>query len=102
MNDFLFNVGLVLLATNAAIQFCAQAFALYANQTAIHEIWGDQVCSAPYAFKFDPNFLKHTHGSASLPRFKAVLLPVTYIRNAVLCGSVLHTLMRCCLQKPAQ
>ncbi len=43
MNDMLFNVALVLLATNAAIQFCAQAFALYANETAIHEIWGDQV-----------------------------------------------------------
>ncbi|EIE26974.1 hypothetical protein COCSUDRAFT_12091 [Coccomyxa subellipsoidea C-169] len=43
MNDMLFNVALVLLATNAAIQFCAQAFALYANQMAIHEIWGDQI-----------------------------------------------------------
>jgi LMBR1 domain-containing protein 1 len=43
MNDFLFNVALVLLATNAAIQFCAQAFALYANESAIHEIWGSQV-----------------------------------------------------------
>jgi hypothetical protein len=49
MNDFLFNVGLVLLATNAAIQFCAQAFALYANGTAIHEIWGDQVSVRPPA-----------------------------------------------------
>ena len=43
MNDFLFNVALVLLATNATIQFCAQAFALYANESAIHEIWGNQV-----------------------------------------------------------
>lgn len=43
MNDMLFNTALVLLATNAAIQFCAQAFALYANETAIHEIWGDEV-----------------------------------------------------------
>ena len=43
MNDFLFNVALVLLATNAAIQFCAQALALYANESAIHEIWGNQV-----------------------------------------------------------
>ena len=47
MNDFLFNVALVLLSTNAAIQFCAQAFALYANESAIHEIWGNQViCSS--------------------------------------------------------
>ena len=43
MSDFLFNVALVLLATNAAIQFCAQAFALYANESAIHDIWGNQV-----------------------------------------------------------
>ena len=43
MSDFLFNVALMLLATNAAIQFCAQAFALYANESAIHEIWGNQV-----------------------------------------------------------
>ena len=42
MSSFLFNVALVLLATNAAIQFCAQAFALYANETAIHDIWGNQ------------------------------------------------------------
>ena len=43
MNDFLFNVALMLLATNAAIQFCAQAFALYADESTIHEIWGSQV-----------------------------------------------------------
>ena len=46
MSSFLFNVALVLLATNAAIQFCAQAFALYANETAIHNIWGNQARSA--------------------------------------------------------
>ena len=47
MNDFLFNVALVLLSTNAAIQFCAQAFALYANESAIHQIWGGQVNNSP-------------------------------------------------------
>lgn len=47
MSSFLFNTGLVLLATNAAIQFCAQAFALYANETAIQQIWGGQVSSWP-------------------------------------------------------
>lgn len=50
MNDVLFNVALVLLATNAAIQFCAQAFALYANQTAIQDIWGDQARGDSPAF----------------------------------------------------
>ena len=43
MNDFLLNLALVLLATNGPIQFCTQAFALYANESTIHEIWGSQV-----------------------------------------------------------
>eukprot|EP00884_Botryococcus_braunii_P013724 jgi/Botrbrau1/22352/Bobra.0002s0030.1 len=43
MNSFLFNVALVLLSTTAAIQFCAQSFALYASGTAIQDIWGNQV-----------------------------------------------------------
>ena len=43
MSSFLFNTALVLLATNAVIQFCQQAFALYASSSAISEIWGNQV-----------------------------------------------------------
>ena len=43
MSSFLFNVALILLSTNAAIQFCQQCFALYANETAIFQIWGGQV-----------------------------------------------------------
>lgn len=43
MSSFLFNVILVLLATQAAIQFCAQAFELYADNSAIQKIWGGQV-----------------------------------------------------------
>ena len=43
MSSILFNVAMVLLATQAAIQFCAQAFELYANNTAIQKIWGGQV-----------------------------------------------------------
>jgi hypothetical protein len=43
MSSLLFNTALVLLATNADIQFCAQAFALYSSQAAIQAIWGDQV-----------------------------------------------------------
>ena len=45
MSSFLFNVALVLLATQAAIQFCSQAFELYADDTAIQKIWGGQVRS---------------------------------------------------------
>ena len=50
MSSFLFNVALILLATNAAIQFCQQSFALYANETAIFQIWGGQV-SQPYSLQ---------------------------------------------------
>ncbi len=45
MSAFLFNIGLVLLAVSASILFCAQAFSLYANSTAIQEIFGNQVQS---------------------------------------------------------
>ena len=40
MSSMLFNVALVLLATTATIQFCAQAFALYAGKSAIYNIFG--------------------------------------------------------------
>lgn len=49
MSSFLFNVALVLLSCTAAIQFCAQAFSQYANETAIASIFGGQVgiCTPP-------------------------------------------------------
>lgn len=47
MSSFLFNVALVLLASTAVIQFCSQAFSLYAYQTAIYEIFSDQVRMTP-------------------------------------------------------
>lgn len=40
MSSMLFNTALVLLATTATIQFCAQAFALYAGKSAIYNIFG--------------------------------------------------------------
>jgi len=43
MSSFLFNVALTLLATTATIQFAASAFALYANGTAILDIYGNTV-----------------------------------------------------------
>jgi hypothetical protein len=42
MNAFLFNTALILLATSAAIQFCATAFGLYASVTSINDIYGNQ------------------------------------------------------------
>jgi LMBR1 domain-containing protein 1 len=45
MSSFLFNVALILLATTATIQFCATAFALYADGTAINDIYGNQLTS---------------------------------------------------------
>lgn len=40
MSSMLFNVALVLLATTATIQFCAQAFALYAGKSAVYGVFG--------------------------------------------------------------
>ncbi|KAH7618932.1 putative LIMR family protein [Nannochloris sp. 'desiccata'] len=45
MSSFLFNVALILLASTACIQFAASAFALYANGTAILNIYGNQLKS---------------------------------------------------------
>jgi len=58
MSSFLFNVALVLLATQAAIQFCAQAFELYANNSAIQKIWGGQVshCGAAIVHQYTKCF----------------------------------------------
>jgi len=44
-SSFLFNVALILLASTACIQFAASAFALYANGTAILQIYGSQLKS---------------------------------------------------------
>jgi hypothetical protein len=46
MSSFLFNVALILLASTATIQFAATAFALYANGTAILDIYGNTVRGA--------------------------------------------------------
>lgn len=43
MSSFLFNVALILLATTATIQFCAAAFQLYADGTAVLDIFGNQL-----------------------------------------------------------
>lgn len=41
MSSFLFNVALILVATTACIQFSADAFALYAADTSIMDIYGN-------------------------------------------------------------
>lgn len=43
MSSFLVNVALILAMSSAVIQFCAQAFASYANNTMIFDIFGSQV-----------------------------------------------------------
>ena len=43
MSSFLFNVALILLSTQAVIQFCAQAFAVYAESTEVQDIFGNEV-----------------------------------------------------------
>eukprot|EP00163_Fabomonas_tropica_P003907 TRINITY_DN13466_c0_g2_i5.p1 TRINITY_DN13466_c0_g2~~TRINITY_DN13466_c0_g2_i5.p1 ORF type:complete len:560 (-),score=152.78 TRINITY_DN13466_c0_g2_i5:3659-5239(-) len=43
MNSFLFNVSLVLLCSVAVVQFCAQAFSVYARLTDVSMIFGVQI-----------------------------------------------------------
>lgn len=43
MSSFLINTALILIMSPAIIQFCAQAFAVYANNTSIFDVFGNQV-----------------------------------------------------------
>eukprot|EP00803_Ostreobium_quekettii_P000895 evm.model.scf_53EXC.5 EVM.evm.TU.scf_53EXC.5 scf_53EXC:48199-49798(+) len=43
MNSMLVNTALILLSSTAVIQFCSQAFAVYAGETAIQEIFGSEI-----------------------------------------------------------
>eukprot|EP00877_Chromochloris_zofingiensis_P003260 jgi/Chrzof1/12935/Cz07g13030.t1 len=43
MSSFLINTALILAMSSAVIQFCASAFATYANNTMIFDIFGNQV-----------------------------------------------------------
>ncbi|KNA15252.1 hypothetical protein SOVF_099800 [Spinacia oleracea] len=56
MNSFLFNVGLILLCSISVIQFCATAFAYYAQATAAGEIFGHTLQSLrgiKYLYKYN-------------------------------------------------
>ncbi|KAG5557989.1 hypothetical protein RHGRI_008035 [Rhododendron griersonianum] len=56
MNSFLFNVGLILLCSISVIQFCASAFAYYAQATAAEEIFGHTLQSLrgiKYLYKYN-------------------------------------------------
>ena len=56
MNSFLFNVGLILLCSISVIQFCATAFAYYAQATAAQEIFGhtlESLRGIKYLYKYN-------------------------------------------------
>lgn len=56
MNSFLFNVGLILLCSISVIQFCATAFAYYAQATAAGEIFGhtlESLRGIKYLYKYN-------------------------------------------------
>ncbi|GMH30030.1 hypothetical protein Nepgr_031873 [Nepenthes gracilis] len=56
MNSFLFNVGLILLCSISVIQFCATAFAYYAQATAAEEIFGhtlESLRGIKYLYKYN-------------------------------------------------
>lgn len=43
MSSFLFNTAVIMLCSISIIQFCSQVFDQYANETAVDEIFGNQV-----------------------------------------------------------
>jgi LMBR1 domain-containing protein 1 len=43
MSSFLVNSALILLCSTAVVQFCTQAFEGYAQQTAIQEVFGNEI-----------------------------------------------------------
>ncbi|KAG0555100.1 hypothetical protein KC19_12G144000 [Ceratodon purpureus] len=56
MNSFLFNVGLIIASSISLIQFCAKAFSLYADATAVQEIFGGTIESLrgiKYLFRYN-------------------------------------------------
>lgn len=56
MNSFLFNVGLILLCSISVIQFSATAFAVYAQATAVQEIFGhtlESLRGIKYLFRYN-------------------------------------------------
>ncbi|KAJ7294873.1 hypothetical protein O6H91_06G109600 [Diphasiastrum complanatum] len=56
MSSFLFNVGLILLCSISVIQFCAKAFAVYAQATAVQEIFGhtlESLRGIKYLFRYN-------------------------------------------------
>nr|XP_024361955.1 LIMR family protein Os06g0128200-like [Physcomitrium patens] len=56
MNSFLFNVELIIASSISMIQFCAKAFSLYVDATAVQEIFGGTVESlrgVKYLFRYN-------------------------------------------------
>lgn len=56
MSSFLFNTGLVMLCSISIIQFCASAFDEYANETAVDQIFGNQITNLRglgYVFQYN-------------------------------------------------
>ena len=68
MNSLLFNTAVILLSSTAVLQFCSEAFAVYAKDTDIQEIFGndvDHLQGIKYLYRKDI-FLYCLIGSAAL------------------------------------
>ena len=56
MSSLLFNTGLIMLGSVSIVQFCAQAFPVYAAETAVRDIFGgniENLTGLGYLFKYD-------------------------------------------------
>lgn len=67
MSSFLFNVGLICMCSVAVIQFCSQAFSLYAAETAIQEIFDVEVGQPTRHASFYTYTSRLTHAHAHVP-----------------------------------
>ncbi|GLI61361.1 hypothetical protein VaNZ11_003724 [Volvox africanus] len=73
MSSFLVNTALVLVMAPAIVQFCAQAFAVYANGTSIFDVFGNQVMYL-IGLKYIYNFNIFLYGMLAVMGLSAVFL----------------------------
>lgn len=83
MNSFLFNVALILLCSVPIVQFCTTAFALFAHDTAIENIFGVQITHLRFMREFFANnvFLYVLFSLTGLTFIYLLMFPTDHRRN---------------------
>ncbi|EFJ42278.1 hypothetical protein VOLCADRAFT_67279 [Volvox carteri f. nagariensis] len=73
MSSFLVNTALILVMAPAIVQFCAQAFAVYADGTSIFDVFGNQVMYL-IGIKYIYNFNIFLYGMLSVMVLSGIFL----------------------------